>query len=265
MVWKDDQGRSRGQADNAGKFAAREGAEASFTLEQLDAPDGLTAVLESAARLQELVPDAVLVGGSAAAMYAGHRLSYDHDHVLADLRDHFDQVVEAMDRDEGWVMNRARPGKLVLGQLGDIEAGVRQMIRTRPMEVADVSLPDGSIVRVPTPDEITRIKGYMIVKRNQTRDFLDVAALSDKFGIEHSARVLAGIDDYYDDATAEDPQRVISQLVRQLSAPHPKDSTVTRNLTQYKGLSRQWHRWGAVVEQCQELADEIVNVLGGAR
>ncbi|MGW6426478.1 hypothetical protein ACWF82_27715 [Nocardia sp. NPDC055053] len=52
-----------------------------------DVSDELVAVLESAARLQVLVPDAVLVGGSAAALYAGHRDSYDHDHVLRDLRD----------------------------------------------------------------------------------------------------------------------------------------------------------------------------------
>jgi hypothetical protein len=37
------------------------------------AGEDLLAVLESAARLQRLVPDAVLVGGSAAAAYAGHR------------------------------------------------------------------------------------------------------------------------------------------------------------------------------------------------
>jgi hypothetical protein len=55
-----------------------------------DASEVLRAVLESAARLQELVPDAVLVGGSAAALYAGHRDSFDHDHVLADLSDRFD-------------------------------------------------------------------------------------------------------------------------------------------------------------------------------
>lgn len=36
-------------------------------------------------RLQAVVPDAVLVGGSAAALYAGHRDSFDHDHVLPDL------------------------------------------------------------------------------------------------------------------------------------------------------------------------------------
>jgi len=33
----------------------------------------LMRVLRSAARLQELVPDTVLVGGSEAALYAGHR------------------------------------------------------------------------------------------------------------------------------------------------------------------------------------------------
>ena len=40
----------------------------------------LVRVLESAARLQEVVPDAVLVGGSAAALWANHRSSFDHDH-----------------------------------------------------------------------------------------------------------------------------------------------------------------------------------------
>ena len=47
----------------------------------------LRRVLESAAKLQQAVPDAVLVGGSVAAMYAGHPVSFDHDHVLADLAD----------------------------------------------------------------------------------------------------------------------------------------------------------------------------------
>ena len=45
-------------------------------------PDStLDRVLRSASRLQEAVPDAVLVGGSAAALYAAHRESLDHDHV----------------------------------------------------------------------------------------------------------------------------------------------------------------------------------------
>src|ERR1700722_10386432 len=93
----------------------------------------LLAVLESASRLQQMVPDAVLVGGSAAALYAGHRDSHDHDHVLAELGERFDVVLEALESEGEWVPNRVVPGK-VIGQLGDIEAGVRQMIRTRPLE-----------------------------------------------------------------------------------------------------------------------------------
>ena len=65
----------------------------------------LRAVLESAARLQELVPDAVLVGGSAAALYAGHRDSFDHDHVLIDLRDRFDVVLEALESEGDWAVS----------------------------------------------------------------------------------------------------------------------------------------------------------------
>lgn len=79
----------------------------------------LVRVLESAARLQEVVPDAVLVGGSAAAPWASHRTSFDHDHVLQDLSDRFDAVLEAIEATDGWVTNRVTPGKIILGELGD--------------------------------------------------------------------------------------------------------------------------------------------------
>ena len=85
-----------------------------------EASPELLAVLESASRLQQMVPDAVLVGGSAAALYAGHRDSYDHDHVLADLRNRFGVVLEALESEGEWVTNRVVPGKVILGQLGDI-------------------------------------------------------------------------------------------------------------------------------------------------
>src|SRR5580692_5321346 len=146
----------------------------------------LVRVLESAARLQEIVPDAVLVGGSAAALWANHRSSYDHDHVLQDLSARFDAVLDAIEATDGWVTNRVTPGKIILGQLGDIETGVRQLIRNRPLEITEVTLPSGHVLRVPTPDEILRIKGYLVGRRNQVRDYLDVVALSDRYGIAHA-------------------------------------------------------------------------------
>ena len=102
-----------------------------FDAPGLDRPD-LVAVLESAARLQQVVPDAVLVGGSAAALWAGHRVSFHHDHVVADLADRFDTVLEAIEATDGWVTNRVSPGKIILGELGGIDSGVRQLIRRRP-------------------------------------------------------------------------------------------------------------------------------------
>lgn len=217
-----------------------------------EASPELLAVLESA-RLQELVPDAVLVGGSAAALYAGHRDSYDHDHVLGDLRERFEMVLEALESEGEWVTNRVRPGKVILGRLGDIEAGVRQMIRTRPLETVDVRFPSGKTLRGPTADETLRIKGFLIVRRNQTRDYLDVAALAARAGRQPTADVLAGIDEYYADQHGEG-RGVAAQLARQLADPRPKDASVTGQLDEYRNLASRWTDWRAVRAACGDIA-----------
>jgi hypothetical protein len=218
----------------------------------------LLRVLESAAKLQKVVPDAVLVGGSAAALWADHRSSYDHDHVLEDLEARFDTVLEAIESTDGWVTNRVTPGKIILGELGDIESGVRQLIRNAPLEVAEVRLPSGQTLRVPTPDEILRIKGYLIVRRNQVRDYLDVAALADRYGISHAADVLGHIDDYYSDQRGAGAEGVATQLARQLAAPKPADARTITQLGQYKGLDARWTDWNNVTDVCRSVAVEMV-------
>ena len=222
-----------------------------------EASHELMAVLESASRLQELVPDAVLVGGSAAALYAGHRDSHDHDHVLLDLRDRFDVVLDALESEREWVTNRVVPGKVILGQLGDIEAGVRQMIRTRPLETAQVMLPSGRALIVPTAEETLRVKGFLIVRRNRTRDYLDVAAMADRYGHGDAAPVLAKIDDYYADQHGEG-RGIAAQLVRQLADPRPKDVSVTRQLQAYRNLATRWTDWVEVRWVCRQLAADML-------
>lgn len=218
---------------------------------------GLDDVLESAAVLRRLVPDAVLVGGSAAAAYAGHRTSFDHDDVVADLRERLHVVLEALESEGEWATNRVRPGKIILGQLGDIEAGVRQLIRRTPLEVTDLLLPSGATVRVPTADETLRIKGFLVVRRNQLRDYLDVAALADRCGLAQAADVLSRIDDFYADQHDGVGQGVASQLVRQLGDPRPADTTTLRELPRYKALASRWHRWSEVTGVCRSLATAI--------
>lgn len=217
----------------------------------------LAQVLDSAARLQRLVPDAVLVGGSAAALHAGHRDSFDHDHVLADLAQRFDAVLEALESEGDWVTNRVTPGTIILGELGGIETGVRQMIRRLPLETIDVTLPSGEGVTAPTIEETLRVKAFLVVRRNRTRDYLDVAALADRFGISPAGAVLAGIDDYYADQHG-DGDGVASQVARQLAEPRPADPTVTRQLDRYKNLAPRWHDWARVVTVCRQVAAAMV-------
>lgn len=220
------------------------------------ASPALLRVLESAGRLQELVPDSILVGGSAAALYAGHRDSYDHGHVVRNLSDRFDAILDALESEDGWVTNRVTPGKIILGRLGDIETGVRQMIRRTPLETTHIDLPSGQTLTVPTDDETLRIKGFLVVRRNQTRDYLDVAALAERVGIESAASVLRGIDRYYTDQRGQG-DGVATQVFRQLSDPRPKDSSTTRELKRYKNLDSRWHEWSTVVASCRDVAAEM--------
>lgn len=223
-------------------------------------PERLNAVIISAARLQQVVPDAVLVGGAAAALYAHHRESFDHDHVVVDLVGRYEQILEAVEATEGWVtsVRASRPPMTLLGRLGGIEAGLRQLRRTRPLEVVELELPQVGALRVPTDAEMLRVKAYLIVQRNQVRDYLDTVALAEL--VDGAAPVLAGIDQYYDDRSGG-PDSVLTALLQRLAEPNPRDEQVTHELAAYKGLAPRWHDWGTVTEACAALAEEIVSVL----
>jgi len=215
-------------------------------------------VLASAARLQEIVPGAVLVGDAAAAMHARHRESFDHDHVLADLAERYAEVVEAVEATDGWVtsVRASSPPLTLLGSLDGVEAGLRQLRRTRAVEVEEVRV-GTRVLRVPTLPECLRIKAFLVVQRNQVRDYLDTVALADRLGLPHSAAVLADLDSYYSDRS-DGPDAVVTAVVQRLSEPNPRDSRVTSQLTAYKGLVARWQRWAAVVDDCAALADAIV-------
>lgn len=215
----------------------------------------LDEVLRSAAVLQQVVPDAVLVGGAAAALHAGHRDSFDHDHVLADLAQRYAAVLDAVEAADGWAtsVRASRPPMTIMGSLDGVEAGLRQMRRTRPLETIEVDLGDGLSVVAPTGDEMLRVKAYLVVQRNQVRDYLDVVALAQHLGPARAVAVLAAIDDYYDDRSGEHGS-VLTSLVMRLAHPDPRDEQVTRELPRYKGLDPHWHEWRVVVRECEMLA-----------
>ena len=217
-------------------------------------------VLAQAARLQKLVPDAILVGGSAVYVYAGHRYSLDHDHIIADLEERFDLILESLEREGDWVTNRVVYGKIILGELGGIETGIRQLIRKKVLEFQTVQIGDLPL-NVPTIGEIIRIKAFLIVKRNQMRDYLDFAALCDKAGIHSSAQIIESLDEYYTDESSElraNEKPALSQLLKQLCDPKPKDSRSIEQLPEYKGVVDKLKDWNFIVEICGRVAREVM-------
>ena len=206
-------------------------------------------VLSAAAHRQTIFPDAVLVGGSASAVYAAHRMSVDADHVLIDLRSRIDTVLAELESVAGWKTARIQRRVQILGKLDGIETGIRQLIRETPLETQRESISVQGLyieITLPTPAEMLRIKAVLILKRNATRDYLDFAALSDRLGAKHTRLALATLDALYPQANDESP---LMQLQIQLATPLPFDLD-TIELAEYKQLSERWQEWSAVVAQC---------------
>lgn len=218
-------------------------------------PDWET-LLAHAALLQARVPSAVLVGGTAAALHAGHRFSFDHDHVIKDLAGSYDKSIASLESIVGWRTNRRIRGKLILGEIGGIDAGLRNQRRSAPLETTTLSLADGKPLNVPTVAEMLRIKAFLVVERNATRDYLDVAALSDHLGKRASVAALVRMNELYAEFAGEGGDMLTTIIVK-LSNPDPYDLTEV-DLTEYKGIIAPWNDWRAVEEQCRSVAAALL-------
>ncbi len=207
------------------------------------------AILSSAAHLQQIVPNAVLVGGTAAAAYQGHRISFDADHTVDDLRERFDEILATLESVAGWKTARIRRPVLILGSLDGIETGVRQLIREEPLETTQIEI-NGKTVVLPTKAEMLRIKAVLILKRNATRDYLDFAALATGLGDDAVLSALSRFDELYPQPNGESP---VQQLQIQLANPLPYDLEET-DLTEYKSLVLEFQDWETVSAICKRLS-----------
>ncbi len=215
-------------------------------------------VLSAAAHLQEIFPDAVLTGGTAAAVYAKHRMSSDADHVLIDLRHRFDDVLAQLESVAGWITARVSRPVQILGSLDGIETGIRQLIRQTPLETQQFEVAGGKVT-IPTEAEMLRIKGVLILKRNATRDYLDFVALAVHLGSEAVGTALRRFDSLYPQTNGES---ALQQLQIQLANPLPYDLDAA-NLAEYKNLDARWHDWGAIKAVAASTAAEIFDWTSG--
>ena len=213
-------------------------------------------VLSSAARLQQILPDAVLVGGTAAALHAAHRFWRDADHVLTDLRRRFDEVLAQLESVAGWRTARVARPVQILGSLDGVETGARRLIRDESLETTTIEH-RGAALTIPTEAEILRIKGVLVLRRNATRDYLDFAALATRLGEASAARALKPFDSLYPQDNGESP---LQQLHVQLASARPYDLEGT-DLSEYRNLAPRWHDWNTVKAACARISVAVFDRL----
>ncbi|MBV8929451.1 MAG: MMPL family transporter [Mycobacteriaceae bacterium] len=92
--------------------------------------------------------------------------------------------------------------------------------RRSPLETTNVQLPTGDRLQIPTGAETLRMKGFLLMCRNSSRDYAEFADLVESMDTQTVAAVLAGMDKYY---CGQQPrnQWVATQLLRRLADPRP--------------------------------------------
>lgn len=211
-------------------------------------------LLAAERHIQALLPGAVLVGGSAAALDARHRQSLDGDHVLANLKDHFDEVLADLEAVAGWQTERVRRPVLILGRMDGILTGIRQLRRTRPLEIETI---EG--VRVPTLAEMARIKAWLLATRYTTRDYLDTVVLLERLGEPATRDAMRPMDEIYRQASGAS---VLAEVVERLGQARPLDAP-SIDLETYRGLVPPWNTWSYLAERGRAWAASLAQVLLG--
>ncbi len=210
-------------------------------------PD-LRMVVKSAARLKSLAPDAVTVadplalhGCAGLSDLAGRVRGGDGAYANATastvrIRTQTTTGQPATNGDRR-VPRRMHPVTMWRGRLAlaldalDTESSPTSdepgpaLQRRAPVETTNVQLPTGDRLQIPTGAETLRLAGYLIMCRNSSRDFTELANLVDAMDPHTAAVALTDIDRYYC-GQASGQQWIATELVRRLADPRPSDEDV---------------------------------------
>lgn len=165
------------------------------------------------------------------------------------MKRHGFKPLSTWEQEAGWSTKIIEPPVLILGHFQGMRTGIRQLIRKAPLETTIIRG-----LRVPTEEEILRIKAYLIVRRNATRDYIDFVALFDHLGVTHSLKALDPLDALY---PQEGKNSITQQLTLQLADPKPWDLSQT-DLSHYKALKEPYTDWNEIRRRCLIAGQKII-------
>jgi heme transporter len=222
----------------------------------------LRIVVKSAARLKNLAPDTITVADPLALSGCLR----PHEPVPALVNGHANARVHRNGASNGSTNRAGKAGPPCLpavhpvtmwrGRLSvaldalqtQADSDRAPVERRSPMETTNVQLPTGDRLQIPTGAETLRLKSYLVMCRNTTKDFAEFAELVDSMETHTAAVVLAAMDRYYCGDRSR-KQWVATQLVRRLADPQPSDEHDTR----MSGPEAEAD-WAKVRERCLSVA-----------
>jgi hypothetical protein len=208
-------------------------------------------LLETARRVQGrlLFLPTVAVGGTAAALYARHRVSLDVDFVTPYLREKFEEVESALREIPGFSLTRLRRPVLILGRVGEDEIGIRQLRRREPLEVVER---EG--LCLPTLAEMIRVKSFVLSDRRAVRDYVDVCALVEIAGMDDAVQAMRPFARLYEGLT------IAGALTAFAEAAHDTPADVSEvDLHQWRMLKQEYQDLDRVRAVCEQFALSVID------
>ncbi len=195
-----------------------------------------------------LILPTVAVGGTAAAVYAHHRVSLDVDFVSSHLRKHFDEVLEELEKIPGFKLARVRRPVLILGRIGNDEIGFRQLRRQEELDAVQI---DG--LWIPSLPEMIRVKSFVLSDRRAVRDYVDVCALVETAGMDNAVAAMEPFDGLYEGLT------VAGALISFAEAAYddPVDAEQV-DLSAWRNLNPAYADLDHVCQTCRDFATAAI-------
>ena len=195
---------------------------------------------------------AVAVGGTAAALYARHRVSLDVDFVSPYLRAKFDEVEAALREIPGFTVARLRRPVLILGRVGEDEIGIRQLRRQEPLEAVE-----RQGLWLPTLPELIRVKSFVLSDRRAVRDYVDVCALVETAGMADAVQAMQPFARLYAGLTSAGPLTAFAEAAHDLPSDAPEV-----DLQQWRALRPEYQDLDRVRSVCEQFALNVIESQG---